>query len=733
MSTPNPTPNPAPASKVPSQITGKPPLSFDFQPQLLQHLGSNLYTKLDSVLIEFLANAHDADANTANVGIDFDALNNARDIVKNQYNLENAHYKAEKAKAEAANLPPPVPPAGLEARTLDQSITITIQDDGIGMTDADLQTKFLVVSRQRRVAEKTNRTTSGRFVMGRKGLGKLAGFGVAHKITIYSKTATANTAHRIVLDYDAFQTKKTASELEVPLDEIQDWQGLFPKGQGTIVELCKLVFASHRESVTIQKHIGKSFRTIKDFTITFNNQPLSYVPLPYAYEYPPNDQLTAEEIADGLAKSAIPLENGTTADIKYRIGFYGKKGYLKTGEYGLTVYCQNRMAAKADTFDISSSIDGYLYHTYMEGVVEADFIDEQTLDYIATNRQSLVWQGLLEPVQKFLHDKIEAAVKVYAKEKEKKDENDVDNCEFTKATIRDAKLRGKRRTEALKIAKAIAKSEPDGIRGTYYQKTLPVLIEALGNGKILTAMAAMAKEENPNIKKVVQEIIELTRHEYEGFVNYARGRLDGIEALEKIIQAQDFKKKKNEKEIQSLLEKCPWLIDVTFYQFLTANAWQSSVREELTKHLKIADQVSADYDPAVDDEALEERENKRPDLVFILGSGALSRIIIVELKAPNTPLLGKHLTQLKFYMEDVHDWLKAHRPEDQTQYKVEGILIGCRSTSKTSEGVKELKIAEKDRPDNADWKVLDLSDILKTAKIAHQQLIEKADAAPAES
>ena len=112
-----------------------------------------------------------------------------------------------------------------------------------------------------------------------------------------------------------------------------------------------------------------------------------------------------------------------------------------------------------------------------------------------------------------------------------------------------------------------------------------------------------------------------------------------------------------------------------------------SVREELTKHLKIADQVPADYDPAVDDEALEDRENKRPDLVFILGSGArLSRIIIVELKAPNTPLLGKHLTQLKFYMDDVHEWLKAHRPEDRTQYKVEGILIGCRSTSKISEG-----------------------------------------------
>jgi hypothetical protein len=84
MTLSNPPSNPAPAEKPSGKITGKQPLPFHFQPQLLQHLGSNLYTKLDSVLIEFLANAHDADATSADVQIDFEAINLARGIIKNR-------------------------------------------------------------------------------------------------------------------------------------------------------------------------------------------------------------------------------------------------------------------------------------------------------------------------------------------------------------------------------------------------------------------------------------------------------------------------------------------------------------------------------------------------------------------------------------------------------------------------------------------------------------------------
>ena len=84
------------ASTAPGKITGKPPLSFDIQPQLLQHLGSNLYTKLNGVLIEFLANAHDADAINANVQVNFEAINKAREIVKNQYKLEQSQHESDK-------------------------------------------------------------------------------------------------------------------------------------------------------------------------------------------------------------------------------------------------------------------------------------------------------------------------------------------------------------------------------------------------------------------------------------------------------------------------------------------------------------------------------------------------------------------------------------------------------------------------------------------------------------
>jgi hypothetical protein len=337
---------------------------------------------------------------------------------------------------------------------LDEKYVIRVTDNGVGMTEVDLEKKFLVVSRQRREEEGTALSPGGRLVMGRKGLGKLAGFGVAHKITIYSKTADAPTAHRITLDYDEFQKEKNTSDLKVPLDEIEDWRGWFPEGQGTVIELSKLVYANHRQPETIQKHIGKSFRRIKDFTITFNGAPLAYTPAEYAYQYPPNELLGADERADCLAHADIQLENGKTAKIKYRIGFFGSKGHLTTDEYGLSVYCHNRLAAKPDTFNIKTSTDGYIYHTYMDGVVEANFIDEQKLDCIATNRQSLVWNGLLEPVQIFLHDKVTEALSAYAKAKETKDENDVKNSEFTKITIQNAKLKRKRKTEAFKIAKA---------------------------------------------------------------------------------------------------------------------------------------------------------------------------------------------------------------------------------------------------------------------------------------
>ena len=709
-------PNTDTSPKAPTNITNTPHLPFVVQPQLLQDLGVNLYTKLDRVLVEFLANSHDADAKKAIVEIDFDALKKARSVVKREFELEEAKHLQNNQN------PKPLP---LEARTLGDNLVIRITDYGIGMSESDLKDKFLVVSRRRREVEHKTRTDSGRLIMGRKGLGKLAGFGVAHKITVYSKTATSS-AHRIVLDYDLFSQKKSTGDLQVPLDEILDWQNLFPGGQGTIIELSKLVYSGIQKDATVANHVAKNFRKVKDFSIFVAGVELSYAAPTYAFLYPDNGVLAA----DKLAEAEIKHENGTVHKIKYRICFYGEKKYLGTGEYGLRIYCHNRLASQPELFGISSSVDGYIYHTYMEGAVEADFIDDQEIDYIATDRQGLRWENaVLQPLYKFLREQIVTALSAYAEFKQKKDENDVSQDEFTRETIKKMGLHGKLRDQAYKSAKIMAKGDEDGIKGDFYKTSLPVVINALGHGEILSAISTLAKSAKPEIKQVIGEIVELTRYEYDGFINIARGRLDGIESLKKIVNSHDFKKAKNEKDVQKLFEECPWLIDPTFYQFMTADSSQAQVRDELQKHLEIGTHVPAGYDPTTDEELLAERKNKRPDLVFLLGNSALRRIVIVELKAPNTPLLNKHLNQLKRYIDDTKIWLKSTHPKED--YIVRGILIGCRDKDGSkSEEIRDLKIAENERPDSAEWVVRDISEVLKESQIVHKQFIDKADAIP---
>src|SRR3990167_963956 len=137
------------------------PLKFFVAPHIVQDLGLNLYTSLPRVLVEFVANAYDADSKTANIVFDVEQVQREREILKKQWELEKT----------VASVKAIIP---LDERTLPSDVRITIEDNGHGMSRQDLQDKFLIAGRRRRQAEKTVKSSSGhRFLMGRKGLGKL--------------------------------------------------------------------------------------------------------------------------------------------------------------------------------------------------------------------------------------------------------------------------------------------------------------------------------------------------------------------------------------------------------------------------------------------------------------------------------------------------------------------------------------------------------------------------------
>ena len=119
----------------------------------IDKLGIKLYDKVSAVLAELIANAYDADATVVTITLPF-----------------LGHYLAAKE-------------AGI---VCDQGHVITVEDNGHGMTYEEVNNFYLKVGSDRRKRNQAGGTSreKNRPVMGRKGIGKLAPFGICKQIEV---------------------------------------------------------------------------------------------------------------------------------------------------------------------------------------------------------------------------------------------------------------------------------------------------------------------------------------------------------------------------------------------------------------------------------------------------------------------------------------------------------------------------------------------------------------------
>ena len=116
-------------------------LKMSFDPHTIEHLGVKMYSVLPNAIAELIANAYDAEAKVVNVVLKED--------------------EGEKS--------------------------ISVIDDGVGMTFQEINNNFLRIGRKRRKEDNGMSPNGIRKVTGRKGLGKLAFFGIGDTINIETK------------------------------------------------------------------------------------------------------------------------------------------------------------------------------------------------------------------------------------------------------------------------------------------------------------------------------------------------------------------------------------------------------------------------------------------------------------------------------------------------------------------------------------------------------------------
>jgi len=683
---------------------------------MLEALGINMYSTLGKCLVEFLANAYDADATKVDIAIPFSDIEKARVSVR-----EAAKKEVEAKKRE---------PFTLLTLPLPKSIEVVIRDDGHGMTPDDIERKFLPFNRNRRmdaIAKKEVHVKSEnnkRQVMGRKGLGKLAGFGAAELVIIQTKRAGTTYATEFHLDYAVLKDKEDVSNARILAKYID---GL-PKAQhGTEVRLARLKCDAVKFGrATLEETLADNFFGINpaDFSMRINGDQIVAAPVAYEFRYPEGLK------AGALADDGIEVDGLDRIPYQYAVMFRKRNDHVAAGKRGARIYCTNRLAAGPSLFDLPTGMHGFHNISYMECVVKADAFDHLGIDLINTNRSQL--KEDTEVVGKFLARIVELmklAIAAHAKFRDEQAEEEVKRSPTGASLFRTIEhMPANTKRPARALLKMLAADH--GADSDEFRELAPLVIDCMNATDVLVRLIELGSDAK-TVQQVADALQELAVIEKSDALKLYRGRKSGISALETLIQRGDtlWKVEGIEGELHGLLKKAPWLIHAEFGKYVASDENLSKLYGRLAKALEI------DKFAKPESASKPEAAKKRPDLVFILGpahSPGNGNVVVVELKSPSIPLEMEHLTQLQHYMDRVEDKLEADLGRRVT---VRGILIGKRGDpGSQAQGVYQLRKAEQKAGSQTMWEIRDVNQLVETALQVHIEEIETLeDELPEES
>lgn len=308
----------------------KEPLVLTFDPQTVDHLGAKMYSQLPNAVAELVANAYDADATSVRIFLRVDG-------------------------------------------------SIAIEDDGHGMSREDVSDKYLHIGRNRRVATDTERTESGRrLVSGKKGLGKLALFGIGRLVKLATTRKGSSTRTVVTLSYDDMMSSEGAYQPSESTETVE------ADAHGTMVELSVLKRATAVVPIDLATSLSRLFNYFgADFSVTVVG------PDGAEFEVTPALRLTSVDVEFEWRFPEAWVADDSYAIEKSIVGvIVASKSPLRQGMRGITLYVNGWLANEPEFFGSSESSFAF---SYLTGYLEVDFLDTIEPDVIATDRRGIDW------------------------------------------------------------------------------------------------------------------------------------------------------------------------------------------------------------------------------------------------------------------------------------------------------------------------------------------------------
>jgi signal transduction histidine kinase len=233
---------------------------FDVSAGLIRQLGEELVSDEVTAMMELIKNSYDADADWVRVEI------NTKEI----YDDPNVHYKD--------SLP------GF----------IVISDDGIGMSDDDIWSKWMKISlsSKKKFKAEGHTTDKGRTPLGEKGVGRLSTNKLGDRLELFTGQLNSIQQNHVAFDWDNFDEDTSLTSVPVHIADFDK----SPKSKGTKLVITNLRDPQKWEGASWDKFRGQ----ISQMIFPFKEKRLFNVYLKLN-----GDNIDLDELSENVRKNTV--------------------------------------------------------------------------------------------------------------------------------------------------------------------------------------------------------------------------------------------------------------------------------------------------------------------------------------------------------------------------------------------------------------------------------------------
>jgi hypothetical protein len=537
------------------------PLRFIVEPRLLDHFGIGMYNTVEKALAELAANAYDADAARVDVKVTANKL--------------------------------------------------TVRDNGLGMTPKQVQDRYLRLGRDRRVADGGEKTKLGRPVIGNKGIGKLAGLGIA-------KTMIVTTVR------DGQKTTLRIEREELDRRDSLEQVDLHPKisvakaGEvGTQVSLEALLDdATAVDTAKLREHLATEMPSVPNFDVYVNGKKATPEDIPGQY-FP----ISADIPGFGHVGGFYKLVKKRSMDVAP----------------GLAVRIRERIVQPRSLFGLNQQTHGFFVVTRIVGELWPDFIDpldkRDAVDAFAINTSRTGLNAESRKVQ---------ALTKFAREYLK-----------TIADGEESKRKARRKAAALKrhpdlevrlqrlapevyrkldssidrVIEILAKNE----KRETVDEIVDIVVRYYESDALKALVESIKGHQDADIKRLAELLSQFGSQRIFDLANLLWFQLAVIQALEDKVREQAL-----EAEIHRIVASNIWLVRETLQYWFDNKTFSTQLKDALVDEFKWA-------------------KKQRPDLVCydnhkVHGdSGKADQLVVVEFKKPGVEIGYEQVAQVMAY------------------------------------------------------------------------------------